>query len=155
MRGWSAGIDRTSIVGTWRLVTYTDTPEGSTAIQAFGAEPIGYFVFTVDGHAYVNFMRNPPDIAAPSADPDPDACIPVWYCSYFGTYSVDLKNSDYLIHVLGSNVPTFIGTDQKRHFSLHGDELVIAEVYQEGKQLVHTYRKLVREVPRHGGRGLH
>jgi len=54
------------LVGTGRLVSYTDTAEGATPIHAFGADPIGLFSFTADGHVSVSIMRNPPDPAAPT-----------------------------------------------------------------------------------------
>jgi len=91
-------------------------------------------------------MRNLPDITVGTSDPDPDVCIPVWYCAYFGTYTVDKKNNAYSIHVLGSNVPTFIGTDQTRHYSLQGDRLILSETYLEGTTRVHAYRELIREM---------
>jgi hypothetical protein len=74
----AADHDRELLVGTWRLVKYADTPEGERPIQVFGPNPIGYFVFTADGHASISIMRNPPDITSTVADPDPDVCIPGW-----------------------------------------------------------------------------
>ena len=145
---WAADHDRGLLVGTWHLVTFVDTPETGAPIQAFGSSPIGFFVFTADGHASISIMRNPPNAALTTKDPDPDVCIPDWYCSYFGTYTVDRKNELYIVHVQGSNLPTYVGTDQTRHFSIQGDKLVIEGTYEEGGQQVHTYRLLVRDVPR-------
>jgi hypothetical protein len=136
-----------SVVGAWRLVSYTDTVAGEKPIQAFGANPIGLFVFTADGHVSVSIMRNPPDISSPTTDPDPDACIPVWFCSYFGTYKVNYQTATWVIHVDGSNVPTFLGTNQTRHFSIHGDRLVIADSYEEHGKTVRVERILVRSSP--------
>jgi len=118
-----------SLVGTWHLVRYVDTPEGGAPIQAFGTEPIGLFIFTPDGYASLSFMRNPPDINAATTDLDPDACIPSWYCSYFGTYTVNYKHGSWVTHVLGGNIPAYFGTDQTRTFKLHGDTLTIIEGY--------------------------
>jgi Lipocalin-like domain len=123
--------DRQSLVGTWHLVSYLDTPDTGVPVQAFGAHPIGYFVFTADGHASISIMRNPPNGALQAKDPDPDVRIPDWYCSYFGTYSVDLKQGLYIVHVIGSNEPGYVGTDQSRHFSIDGDRMVISETYME------------------------
>src|SRR5580693_7626679 len=75
-----ADRDRNPLVGTWHLVRYIDTPQGSAPIQAFGSDPIGVFIFTSDGHVSISIMRNPPDITAATTDPDPQACIPGWYC---------------------------------------------------------------------------
>jgi Lipocalin-like domain len=67
-----ADHNRNPLVGTWHLVRYIDTPEGSVPIQAYGTEPIGLFIFTSDGHVSISIMRNPPDITAATADPDPE-----------------------------------------------------------------------------------
>ena len=136
------------LVGTWRLISYTDTVEGEAPISAFGVEPIGVFIFTADGHVSISIMRNPPDVAAPTADPDPDACIPVWFCAYFGTYDVDYKTSTWVTHVRGANAPGYLGTDQRRHFSIRGDRLVISESYEANGKTVHVERILVRETRR-------
>src|SRR2546430_12934386 len=56
------------------------SPEGGTSIQPFGTSPAGLFVFTADGYVSISIMRNPPEITATTTDPDPDACIPGWYC---------------------------------------------------------------------------
>ena len=134
-----------ALVGTWRLVSYTDTVAREAPIHAFVAEPIGLFIFTADGHVSINIMRNPPDVTAPTTDPDPDACIPGWYCAYFGTYDVDYKANTWVTHVRGGNIPAYIATDQRRHFSITGDRLVISESDEEGGKIVQRERVLVRE----------
>jgi hypothetical protein len=146
----SAGLptqqDRNPLIGTWRFVTYVDTPEGGEPVRAFGKNPIGFFTFTADGHVFMNIMHNPPNPVDATADPDPDACVPGWYCAYFGTYTVNLKQRYWITHVVGSNMPTIIGTDQKRAFTLRGDTLVIAETYRVGDTSVKAERVLVRDV---------
>jgi hypothetical protein len=132
------------LVGSWQLLSYVDAPEGAEPIRAFGNKPIGLFIFTADGHVSINIMRNPPDVASPTADPDPDACLPGWYCSYFGTYTVDTVKGAWTTHVLGGNIPAYIGTDQSRTFTISDDRLVIAESYMQGDRRVHAERILVR-----------
>lgn len=134
-----------SLVGSWRLEKYVDTPEGGEPVNAFGERPIGLFVFTADGHASISIMRNPPRSDTSVVDPDPDACVPEWYCSYFGTYSVDWTKSRWTVHVEGSNIPSFVGTDQTRAFTLNGDRIVISDSYEDEKgRRVKTERMLVR-----------
>jgi hypothetical protein len=53
-------------------------------------------------------MRNPPDVGTPSPDRDPDTCVPMWYCAYFGTYKVDYHINIWVTHVLGGNIPNHI-----------------------------------------------
>lgn len=133
-----------SIVGAWRLVTYVDTPEGGEPVYAFGREPIGMFVFTADGHVSVSIMRNPPKADAASGDPDPDACVPEWYCSYFGSYRVDWNTGAWTIRVSGGNIPSFIGTEQTRAFTLKGDRIFIVDSYSDGKRQIKAERVLER-----------
>lgn len=133
-----------ALVGAWRLISYVDTPEGGEPIYAFGKQPIGQFVFTADGHVSISLMRNPPDPQAATIDIDPDACLPAWYCSYFGTYNLSADGSEWITHVLGGNIPSFIGTDQPRAFRIDGDRLFLSESYQADGKTVHAERMLER-----------
>jgi hypothetical protein len=136
-----------SLVGTWHLVRYVDTPDGGAPVYAYGTDPIGLFIFTADGHISVSIMRNPPDMNNATVDPDPEACIPAWYCAYFGTYSVNYERGTWVTHVLGSNIPTYLGTDQPRTFKIIGDTLTILEAYMVGTQHVRAERVLRRGAP--------
>jgi hypothetical protein len=131
-------------MGAWRLVSYVDTPDGGDPIYAFGEHPIGQFLFTADGQISISVMRNPPDPQTASNDIDPDACLPAWYCSYFGTYTVAADGSRWIAHILGGNIPSFIGTDQPRTFRIEGDRLILSERYQAGGKTVRAERILTR-----------
>lgn len=144
--GAAANISKTNpLIGTWLLVKYVDTPENSEPIFAFGKEPIGHFIFTAGGHVAFSIMRTPPDIENPTSDPDPDACIPGWYCAYFGTYEVDVKRGVWVTHVQRANIPGFLNTDQPRHFKISGDTLVVSETYSNGATRIKAERVFVRE----------
>lgn len=132
------------LVGTWQLTRYADTPKDGKPVYVFGELPIGQFIFSEDGHMSVHIMHNPPNPKDAVVDPDPDACVPAWYCGYFGTYSVDTKAHFWVTHVIGGNIPAYIGTDQKRTFSIKGDTLVISETYLSGDVPVTAERVLVR-----------
>jgi hypothetical protein len=136
---------RNPLVGTWRFTTFVDTPDGGEPVYAFGKDPIGFFVFTADGHVFLNLMRNPPSASLEGVDPDPDSCIPDWFCAYFGTYTLDTKKGVWVTHVLGSNMPNYLGTDQTRPFMLRGDKLVISESYLANGKRVQAERILIRE----------
>jgi hypothetical protein len=141
------GKDRNSdsLVGTWHLVRYVDTPEGGEPIYAYGTKPIGLFIFTPDGHISVSIMRNPPDINSATTDPDPEACIPSWYCAYFGTFAVNYQRGTWVTHVLGGNIPAYLGTDQSRSFKLKGDTLTVTEAYIAANRHFHAERVLRRD----------
>lgn len=141
----AAGDPRSPLVGTWRLVSHVDTPEGVAPVRAFGEPPIGQMIFTADGHASIAFMRNPPD---PGGAPVPgSACVPTWFCAYFGTYRVDAGRGQWVIHVLGGNVPAYLGTDQTRTFTIEGNRLVISGSYEEDGRRVNVERVFERAGP--------
>jgi len=141
----TSAAPESQLVGAWQLVKYVDTPDGGKPVEAFGPNPKGMFVFTADGRASVHIMRNPPKLDGKVSDPDPDACVPDWYCSYFGSYSVDWSKPSWTIRVEGGNIPSFIGSDQTRLFTLDGDRLVLADSYEDEKgKRVRTERVLVR-----------
>jgi Lipocalin-like domain len=43
--------------------------------------------------------------------------------AYFGTYSVSETDKTFATHIEGATFPDWIGTDQKRSFTISGDEL--------------------------------
>lgn len=135
---------RNPLVGTWELKQYVDAAEGGTPVYAFGNRPVGLFVFTADGHVSISLMRNPPEVGADSSDPDPDACIPAWYCSYFGTYRYNPAGPSWTTHVVGGNIPHYLGTDQRRTFKIKGDLLTISETYSTDGKTFHAKRVLRR-----------
>jgi Lipocalin-like domain len=141
----AAEIDQNPLIGTWLLVKYVDTPENSEPIFAFGKKPVGHFIFTAGGHVAFSIMRNPPGTETRTSDPDPDACIPGWYCAYYGTYTVDVKHGVGVTHVLSANIPGFLNTDQPRHFKIDGNRLVVAETYLSGGTRIKAERIFVRE----------
>ena len=144
--GVAAGTNKANpLIGTWLLVKYVDTPEHGEPVFAFGKEPLGHFIFTAGGHVAFSMMRNPPHIDETTSDPDPDACVPGWYCAYFGTYEVDARRGVWVTHVKGGNVPAYLNTDQPRHFRISRDTLVVSETYLSGSTRVNAERVFVRE----------
>ncbi len=133
-----------TLVGSWRLVRYADTPQGGATVFAFGNPPSGLFVFTPDRYVSISLMRNPPAPDSANTDPDPDACVPAWYCSYYGTYDVDLGRGQWVTHVAGGNIPHYLGTDQRRSFVIRGDTLIISESYMSAGRTVRAERVLIR-----------
>ena len=134
------------LVGAWTLQRYVDTPDGGAPIYAFGVRPVGLFVFTADGHVSISLMRNPPAVGAPTSDPDPDACVPSWYCSYFGTYTYDPSGPSWTTLVIGANIPSYLGTNQRRSFTIKGSLLTISETYAAGGKTFRAQRVL-RKLP--------
>jgi hypothetical protein len=143
----AAAPAKNPLIGSWQLEQYVDSAEDGPPVYAFGEAPVGLFVFTADGHVSISIMRNPPAVGKGSSDPDPDACIPAWYCSYFGTYRYDRAGPSWTTHVMGGNIPNYLGTDQRRTFKIIGDLLTIAETYSADGKTFHAKRVLRRIRP--------
>lgn len=108
---------------------------------------VGQFTFTEDGHTSVHIMHNPPDPenAVVDCGPDPDACMPGWYCGYFGIPYGQHRGRDGVTHIVGGNNPACVGTDQMRAFKLEGDQLLISESYMSGDAQVPAERVPARD----------
>lgn len=145
-QGWA--VEPSPLVGSWSLERYVDTPDGGSPYFAFGENPVGLFVFTADGYASFHLMRNLPAAEPAGSDPDPNACVPTWYCSYFGSYTYDAAGGRWITHVLGGNIPSYIGTDQPRSFRIEGERLIISYTYEADRRTVRGERVLVRQRPR-------
>lgn len=82
-----------NLVGDWQLVSAEDFISGKW-VQSFGDKPIGYFSFSKEGFASVQFMKAPLDSEnAPSSSS---------YLAYFGKYSVNQEKCTFSISVEGS-----------------------------------------------------
>jgi hypothetical protein len=138
-----------ALVGAWRLERYVDTPEGADAVHPFGTPPVGVFIFTSEGDVSINIMRNPPtEEVDTNPNPNPHPCIPAWYCSYFGRYTCDPVAGHWTTHVVGGNIPTFIGTDQPRPFKISGDTMIISGSYTSDDGKTVHYERVLRRVRR-------
>jgi Lipocalin-like domain len=127
--GASQESDEARLVGTWRLVEFTDFRDGKT-IHAFGAEPLGLFIYAPSGHMSIHIMRNPPpkhfdDLELPSDQQDELDVRS--YAGYFGTYRVDSKRSVLIHQVEAGTLLGYIGTAQERPYRFEGDKLILGD----------------------------
>jgi len=117
--------DESAIVGTWELVRFENFDDGGSS-HPFGENPIGYFIYTQDGHVSIHIQtaEQPKDWTSLRVPPDEGGPEP-WYVGYFGRYSVDLDAGTVTHQVEGGTILGYPGTDQERPFVLDGDRLVI------------------------------
>jgi hypothetical protein len=113
------------LAGTWQLVSNTNVRQDGTKVDIFGTSPKGLYVFTNNGHfAIINVRPDLPKFASNNRNegtPDENKSIVQGSIALFGTYSVGDKV--LTLKVEGSTWPSWTGTDQKRNFTLSGDEL--------------------------------
>ena len=134
---------KTTIVGTWQLIEFTDLDSTTNKWKyPYGKNPKGYFTYTKNNIVNLNISAEFP--LKISEDSSKKYIINlydyVWKNSfgYFGTYSIDSKNSVVTHHITGGCLPYYIDTDQKRPFTLKGDTLIIGDNRTWKRVLVRT-----------------
>jgi hypothetical protein len=115
------------LVGAWTHVsTKYKFPDGKTA-DTMGPNARGIMIFDASGHmAFINMSATLPKFASNNrtkGTPEENKAIVEGSYAYFGTYTVNEADRSFTVHVEGSTFPNFDGMDQKRTFTLSGDEL--------------------------------
>lgn len=110
------------LVGVWRVVRFCDVDSSGRETQPFGPRPVGYFIYTPSGELSIQVMRTPP-IPRFVTDTAPSntelQALFHSYFGYFGTYTVT-SDTTVVHHVLGGDMPQYIGTDQRRPYWIWG-----------------------------------
>ena len=111
-----------SLVGTWKLVSATETNEKGEVKGSYGPNPIGFLTYTADGRMSVvggDSRRKP--LSLPTASTEERAGAFDTFFAYAGRYTV---SGDRVIHHIEvCSVQAFVNTDQVRYVTLHGDRL--------------------------------
>jgi len=134
-------IKTNRLAGTWRLIEYSDFDKTTGKwIRPYGDEPRGYFTYTNNGIVNLNISaEHPLSISEDSAYKLPLTIGALLdnAAGYFGTYTIDYKNSTVTHHPKGGSIPWYIGTDQPRQFILRGDTLLIGDpTFSIGKRVL-------------------
>jgi hypothetical protein len=121
------------VLGAWKLVSF-DVDEGKGAEKPrFGADPIGYLMYTPSGRmSAVLAGIHRPALVPPPKDAETEAnCrrAVADFLAYAGTY--DIKGDRVFHHVEVSVFTNLIGTTLERQFTLDGDTLTIRTVPPE------------------------
>jgi Lipocalin-like domain len=116
------------ILGTWVIVSLTQTMKDGSTRHPLGMNPMGVNVFTPDGRYVVLFTRdNLPKLAGGDrgkATADEATAIVGGSIGYFGSYTVDEPNKTIVYRLEGTTFPNQMGTDQRRVITLlTADEL--------------------------------
>lgn len=128
-------------MGTWRLIEYSDidTVSGKWT-NPYGDHPKGYFTYTSSGVVNLNISAEYPLLISEDSAYKHYVTLGKLLdnaASYFGTYTVDYKNSTVVHHPKGGSIPWYIGTDQHRQFILKNDTLLIGDpTFKIGKRVL-------------------
>ena len=114
------------LVGTWTLVSITLEQDGKKA-DFYGPNPQGQITFDPNGRVSMIITRSDlPKFASNNrreGSPEENKAVVQGSIAYFGTYSVSDTDKTCAIHIEAATFPNWIGADQKRSFTISGDEL--------------------------------
>lgn len=124
------------LVGTWKLITYTDMSQDGQPWFPFGTQPKGQFVFTADGHfsAGIECDQNgsvPAELPVPEFD---DLTKP--FVGYFGRYTFDPGSATVVWNIDGSSAPSYVGSSVSTSVSRDGSRLIMkgTSIRRNGRQ---------------------
>ncbi len=114
-----------ALVGTWEWVSVDNTAADGTRTQPFGPKPGGYLTFGADDRFFWLITRpGRAKFASGRRDqgtPDENKASVQGSLAYCGTYAV--SNDTLIMRIEASTYPNEEGAEQKRAFTLNGDQL--------------------------------
>ncbi len=142
----AARTDRANrLTGSWKLVSYTDTPDNGMPYFPFGTAPIGQFIYTSDGHFSVQVVSSPTG-SIPASLPKGFEDMTATYLGYFGTWTTDAAEGALTYHLAGASAPLYVRSDVSRRIRFDGNRLIVTgESMRSDGRLWRWERILVRE----------
>lgn len=126
----SGGVSRAAgpeIVGAWSLVSFNVDEKGSPPQPRFGANPVGYLIYSADARmAAVLAGTHRPELRSPSgkaSSEDARTLALENVLAYAGRY--DVRGDRVFHHVEVSLFTNLMGTTLERRFSIENDTLTI------------------------------
>ena len=114
------------LVGTWSLVSAVAHQDGAQT-NPFGPNPSGTLMFGSDGRYALIFLRTDlPKLASNNrmaGTTDENRAIAQGGIAHFGNYRVHEADRVLVLYIEKSTFPNWDGAEQRRSFSLSGDEL--------------------------------
>ena len=105
------------LVGSWTILKS----------DSYGENPRGLLIFSADGRYQLSIQRATlPKFASSirtKGTPQEDHAVVEGSINHFGRYTVDDKEKAINFQIEGSTFPNWIGTAQKRPYTIKGDQL--------------------------------
>jgi hypothetical protein len=113
-------------VGTWTLVSAITEQDGNKS-DTFGANAKGVLMFDANGHYMITFIgANLPKFASSNrgtGTADENKAVVGGSLAHFGTYVVNEADKNFTYRIESATFPNWDHTEQKRSFTIAGDEL--------------------------------
>jgi hypothetical protein len=119
-------------IGTWRLVKCTETKSKEDVFYPWGADAVGYIIYTAEGVMAVQIMRQQRKLFSgndirQAAAQDGQELIKD-YNAYFGRFEVNEINQTVIHHIEGHLFPNLIGKDNIRNYRFYDNRLSLTTV---------------------------
>jgi hypothetical protein len=126
----SPPASKEQLVGTWMLVKWWNIADDGHEMPPpiDGQNMKGVMMFDASGRYSLVIASERPRWKSPDrmeGTPDENTAAARGTLAYFGTYSVSEPDQTFTLHVDRSLHPNINGTDQKRFFSISGDEMQV------------------------------
>ena len=126
--GASAQVDK-NLVGTWTVVSVT-YEQGGKKIEPYGPNVKGTQIYHANGRIATIVMRpDLPKVASNNrmtATAEESQKIVHGSIAYFGTYTTNEADHSVTVQIEGATLPNWMGTSQKRTYTISGDQLTIS-----------------------------
>ncbi|SMF22640.1 lipocalin-like domain-containing protein [Pseudogulbenkiania subflava] len=136
------------LVGTWSYVSVDLIRPDGTRIPLFGPNPQGQANFDGNGRYILMTVRAGQAKFASSnrmeGTPEEDKAVVQGSIAHFGRYTVDEANRTITFHIETSTFPNWNGTEQKRPFTVTGDELTWRTLASTGDGIAEVVLKRAR-----------
>ncbi|GAB3626923.1 lipocalin-like domain protein [Pandoraea terrae] len=115
------------LVGTWAYVSVDTVRQDGSRVPMFGPNPQGLASFDGSGHYVLMTSRaGLAKFASPNrmeGTPEENKAVVQGSIAHFGTYTVNEADKTITFHIVASTFPNWTGVQQKRPFTITGDEL--------------------------------
>jgi hypothetical protein len=145
LAGQSSAQSAKDLVGAWTAVSNT-AEQGGVKSEPYGPSPQGMLIFEANGrYGLVLSRKDVPKFASNSrmnGTADENKASVQGTISHFGTYSVNEADKTITFRIETSTYPNFNGTEQKRPFTLAGDQLTYSvPAFSGGGTAVATWKR--------------
>jgi hypothetical protein len=128
--GDAVGQEKTlkeQLVGTWAYVSVDTVRQDGSRVPMYGPNPQGLAVFDSNGHYILMTARSgQPKFASNNrteGTPEEYKAVVHGSIAHFGRYTVNEADKTITFQIETSTFPNWNGAEQKRPFTLTGDEL--------------------------------